>query len=555
VSGVEGRPRLLLATMSAVALTVAVLQTAVVPILGVIARQLAAPTVDVSWAVTANLLAAVAATPLIGRLADLFVKKRVLLVVLAVVLAGSVLAAVTSSLPLLIVARVMQGVSFALYPIGVSILREELPAERLMSSMAVLSGVLGFGGGAGLVVTGLLMRGDAGYHRVFWFTVLFTVGVIVAVIAAVPERPRTGGGTVDWLGAIGLAAGLSAILLAITQGPAWGWSSPRTAAALVIGIAILIGWWRWEQHCRQPLVSTAMLSRRPILLTNIATVSVGMGLYFAFLGLTDFVQAPAGSGYGFGASVLAASVQFLLPGAMAGFITATVSGRYIDRFGARPILLIGGAIGVVGFAGLAAALLQSEPARAWQVILGAGADQRLHQPGVRRHSGPCGSRGRSRRDCGGHVYERHRQVYRQFGGRRAGGGAAESRSQRLSAGEQFHCDLRSGGRHRDRRHRVDRPEPAWTAPDQIDRGSGEIPRDESRVGLTAGVGLGTVIGECTQHPRPALVDGTAEFLQQQRVRRDDVLDPLAGDPDQRHLIRGERRAARRVADQGALPEK
>jgi hypothetical protein len=215
------------------------------------------------------------------------------------------------------------------------------------------------------------MRGDAGYHRVFWFTVLFTVGVIVAVIAAVPQRPRTGGGTVDWLGAIGLAAGLSAILLAITQGPAWGWSSPRTAAALVIGIAILIGWWRWEQHCRQPLVSTAMLSRRPILLTNIATVSVGMGLYFAFLGLTDFVQAPAGSGYGFGASVLAASVQFLLPGAMAGFITATVSGRYIDRFGARPILLIGGAIGVVGFAGLAAALLQSEPARAWQVILGA----------------------------------------------------------------------------------------------------------------------------------------------------------------------------------------
>ena len=371
MSGVEGRPRLLLATMSAVALTVAVLQTAVVPILGVIARQLAAPTVDVSWAVTANLLAAVAATPLIGRLADLFVKKRVLLVVLAVVLAGSVLAAVTSSLPLLIVARVMQGVSFALYPIGVSILREELPAERLMSSMAVLSGVLGFGGGAGLVVTGLLMRGDAGYHRVFWFTVLFTVGVIVAVIAAVPQRPRTGGGTVDWLGAIGLAAGLSAILLAITQGPAWGWSSPRTAAALVIGIAILIGWWRWEQHCRQPLVSTAMLSRRPILLTNIATVSVGMGLYFAFLGLTDFVQAPAGSGYGFGASVLAASVQFLLPGAMAGFITATVSGRYIDRFGARPILLIGGAIGVVGFAGLAAALLQSEPARAWQVILGA----------------------------------------------------------------------------------------------------------------------------------------------------------------------------------------
>ncbi len=368
MSGVVVRPRLLLATMSVVALTVAVLQTGVVPILGVISRQLGAPTVDVSWAVTANLLAGVAATPLIGRLADLFIKKRVLLVVLGIVLAGSVLAATTSSLPLLIVARVLQGVSFALYPIGVSILREELPAERLMSAMAVLSGVLGFGGGAGLVVTGLLMRGDAGYHRVFWFTVIFTVGVIVAVVAVVPERPRDGDGTVDWLGAAGLAAGLSALLLAITQGPSWGWVSLRTACSLGIGIAVLLVWWRWEQRCRQPLVSTGMLSRRPILLTNIATVSVGMGLYFAFLGLTDFVQAPTGSGYGFGASVLRASVQFLLPGALAGFITATVSGRYIDRYGARPILLIGGGLGVVGFAALAATLLQDQPAQAWQVI-------------------------------------------------------------------------------------------------------------------------------------------------------------------------------------------
>jgi MFS family permease len=93
-----------------------------------------------------------------------------------------VLGAVTSSLPLLIVARVLQGASFALYPIGVSILREELPEDRLMHAMAVLSGVLGFGGGIGLVITGLLMRGEASYHRVFWFTVAFLAVVIVAVV-------------------------------------------------------------------------------------------------------------------------------------------------------------------------------------------------------------------------------------------------------------------------------------------------------------------------------------------------------------------------------------
>lgn len=346
-----------------VALTVAVLQTGVVPVLGVIARQLNASTVHVSWAVTANLLAAAATTPLIGRLADLYSKRRVLLVVLAVVLAGSLLAALTASLPLLIIARVLQGASYSLYPISVSILREELPPDRLMRAMAVLSGTLGFGGGMGLVVTGLLMRGDAGYHRVFWLTTAFTAMVIVMVLLVVPSRPRTASGTIDWAGALGLAVGLSAVLLAITQGTGWGWASPRTIGCAGAGLAALGAWWWWERRSAQPLVSTAMLSRRPILLTNIATVLVGMGLYLSFLGLTDFVQSPVASGYGFGATVLGASLVFLLPGAVAGFVTAVLSGRYIDRFGARIVLVVGAMAGVVGFTLLA--VLHDQP---WQVI-------------------------------------------------------------------------------------------------------------------------------------------------------------------------------------------
>ena len=346
-----------------VALTVAVLQTGVVPVLGVMASQLHASPVAVSWAVTANLLAAASTTPLIGRLADLNVKKTVLLWVLVVVLAGSLLGATTSSLPLLIVARVLQGASFSLYPIGLSILREELPPEQLMGAMAVLSGVLGFGGGMGLVVTGLLMHGDAGYHRVFWFTAAFVVLVIAAVLRVVPRRPRSAEGSVDWTGAMGLAAGLSPLLLAVTQGNTWGWSSPRTVIVGLSGAVALALWWWWERRSDQPLVSTTMLARRSMLMTNAATVAVGMGLYFGFLGLTGFVQTPTASGYGFGATVLQASVLYLLPGALAGFVTAMVSGRYIERYGARPVLIAGTATGIVGFL-----LLVVAHSAAWQVV-------------------------------------------------------------------------------------------------------------------------------------------------------------------------------------------
>ena len=359
------RPRALIVGLSIVVLTVAVLQTAVVPVLGIIADQLNSSTVGVSWAVTANLLAAAAATPLIGRLADLHSKKRVLLVVLAVVLAGSILAATTSSLALLIVGRILQAASYALYPVGVAILREELTEDRMVSAMSVLSGTLGFGGGTGLVVVGLLVNHGADYHRVFWLTTVFTVVVIAIVVLAVPERPRSATGSIDWLGAAGLAAGLSAVLLAITQGHSWGWMSPRTLVCATGGILITVGWWFWERRAKQPLVSTKMLSRRPILLTNLATVFVGMGLYFAFLGLTQFVQIPhQAAGYGFGATVLEASVVYLLPGAVTGFLVALISGRFIDRFGARPVLVVAAAAGITGF--LFIAFVHSAP---WQVIV------------------------------------------------------------------------------------------------------------------------------------------------------------------------------------------
>ena len=361
---VERKPSLLIATLSVVVLTVAILQTAVVPVIAVIGRQLQASPVAVSWVVTANLLAAAAATPLIGRIADLRNKKTVLLVVLALVLAGSALAATTASLPVLILGRVLQGAAFALYPVAVSILRDEIPAERLVRAIALLSAMLGFGGGLGLVVTGLLMTPGASYQRVFWLCTAFTAVVMVAAFALVPSRPRRGEAQVDWIGGLSLAVGLSAVLLTITEGRGWGLLSPATLISATVGVGVLVGWWRRSGRCANPLVSTAMLSRRPILRTNAATLLVGMALYFSFLGLTDFVETSRAAGYGFGASVLTASLEFLLPGALAAAVTALVSGRFIERFGARVVVRAGATAGALGFT-----MLVVWHSAAWQVVV------------------------------------------------------------------------------------------------------------------------------------------------------------------------------------------
>ena len=224
--------------------------------------------------------------------------------------------------------------------------------------------MLGFGGGFGLVITGLLMAEGAAYQRVFWFCTAATAIAAIAAWVVVPDRPQFVHAQIDWVGGAALAMGLAALLLAITQGSRWGWTSPGIMLSLAVGVAVMWWWWSWSRRCLNPLVSVSILSRGPVLLGNIATLLVGMGLYFSFLGTTGFVEAPVGSGYGFDASVLDASVEFLLPGALAAAVTALVAGRYIERFGPRVVIAAGAGAGAFGFGALM--LWHTHP---WQIVL------------------------------------------------------------------------------------------------------------------------------------------------------------------------------------------
>lgn len=341
----DPRRVLLVATLSLVTLSVPFHQAAVVPVLDLIGRQLGASGEFVGWLMTANLLAAAASTPLIGRLVDIRSKKKVLLVALALVAFGSLLGAVATSTAVLIVGRILQGVAFALYPVAVSILRDEIDPEHQARLITALSAMLGFGGALGLVTTGLLMTGDASYHRTFWQSTVLAVAVLVAAAFGIPSRARRMSGPIDWVGALGLAVGLSLVLMAISQGRVWGWQAPATIASALIGFVVLRAWWSHGVRCAQPLVSTRMLTRRPILFASAATLFVSMGLYFSLLGVTAFVEDSAG----INATVLTTSVDFLLPGALAAGVTSLAASWLIGHLGARVVSVVGASMGLVGF--------------------------------------------------------------------------------------------------------------------------------------------------------------------------------------------------------------
>ncbi|GHD64732.1 MFS transporter [Streptomyces goshikiensis] len=341
--------------LSLAAMVVSMMQTLPVPILGLIRTDLGTSTANVSWVTTATLLSAAVFTPLLGRFGDQHGKKPTLVAVLGVMVAGSVIAAVASSLPLLILGRVLQGAATAIFPLALSVLREEVRPQKLPGAMALVSGTLAFGSGLALVATGLLTSGsDADYRNAFWMATGFAVLALLAVVFLVPATRHKTGGRTDFLGALTLGIALLLLLLPISQGHEWGWASARTLGSFAGAAVMTAVWVMVERKVREPLVDMKMFVHRPVLMANLAGILVGFGMFANFLGVSYLVQMPQKlTGYGFDASILRASVQFLLPGAIVSLLASPVGGQLVRHRGPRVALALAAALGAVGFGWLA----------------------------------------------------------------------------------------------------------------------------------------------------------------------------------------------------------
>ncbi|MFD9048525.1 MFS transporter [Streptomyces zaomyceticus] len=340
--------------LSLAAMVVSMMQTLPVPILGLIRTDLGTSTANVSWVTTATLLSAAVFTPLLGRFGDQHGKKPTLVAVLGVMVLGSVVAALATSLPLLILGRVLQGAATAIFPLALSVLREEVRPQKLPGAMSLVSGTLAFGSGLALVATGLLTSGSgADYRSAFWMATGFAALALLAVVLLVPATRHKTGGRTDFLGALTLGLTLLLLLLPISQGHEWGWTSARTLGSFAAAAVMTVVWVLVERKVREPLVDMKMFVHRPVLMANLAGILVGFGMFANFLGVSYLVQMPeALTGYGFDASILRASVQFLLPGAIVSLLASPIGGQLVRHRGPRTALALAAGLGAVGFAWL-----------------------------------------------------------------------------------------------------------------------------------------------------------------------------------------------------------
>jgi MFS family permease len=339
------------------------------PVLGSVQRKFGVSEATTAWVLTAYLLSASVSTPTLGRLGDIVGKRRVLAVTFAVVSLGSVLAAVTNSIGVLIAARAVQGVGGAVYPLAFGIVRDQFPRERASEGIGVLAAMVAVGGGASIILAGPIVDG-LGYRWLFLLPALLAAGAAAAAFAFIPESPRAPG-AVSVSGSVLLSVWLVALLLAVSQGTAWGWTSPRVLC-LFGGAVICAGLWcLGELRGAAPVVDVRLMRQPAIWTNNLVSLLFGVGIYSVLAFLPQYLQAPRRSGYGLGASILGSGI-YLLPLTAAMFVAGVVSNRLSRALGPKATVVLGSGASAAGF--LVLAVAHSLP---WQIfaactVLGAG---------------------------------------------------------------------------------------------------------------------------------------------------------------------------------------
>ncbi|MFI9509177.1 MFS transporter [Nocardia sp. NPDC052566] len=366
VSGTDDRrktaPALLIATLGMVGVVVSLMQTLVIPIIPTLPHLLNTSASNASWVVTATLLAGAVATPISGRLGDMLGKRRVLFANLLLLVAGSVVAASFSSLVPEIIGRSLQGAAVGAIPLGISIMRDELPAEKVGGAMAIMSATLGVGGALGLPLAAVIAQ-NADWHMLFWTAAGMGIVCAVLVFVFVPESPVRTPAKFDFGGAVGLSIALLALLIPITKGADWGWASASTLGLFGLSVVVFLIWGFFELRQRSPLVDLRVSARPRVLFTNFASIAVGFALYGMSLTFPQLLMAPEKTGYGFGLSMVNAGLA-LAPTGFVMILLSPVSAKLSAARGPKLTLALGSAVIAAGY--LCAVVLMNS---VWEIMV------------------------------------------------------------------------------------------------------------------------------------------------------------------------------------------
>lgn len=352
------------------ALVYAALSTAIVSSLGMllvpsIASGMQVPVGTAQWMLTINLLVGAIATPVMGRLSDGPHKKRLLVWSLGIILVGSVLAALAPNFTVFLIGRALQGLTYGIVPVTISLARRYIEPSKVQPSISSLSVTVSTGIGIGYPLTGII-AGLVDFRFAFWFAALFVVSAVIVVVRVVPGGPDVLASQepFDYLGTGLLGLGLGTLLLGISEGPNWGWGSPETVGILAVAAVLLAVWSRTAMRSSHPLINLRVLRHGEVLLANLTAVGLGAALYIGLSISSLIAQTPASTGYGIALPVFWAGFV-MFPLSVGSFTANRIVRRLSNRISLTALLPIGA--GVVAVSGT---MLWFAHTHLWEILLG-----------------------------------------------------------------------------------------------------------------------------------------------------------------------------------------
>ena len=322
-------------------------QSLVVPALTTLQRDLNTSATMATWLVTALLVASAVATPIFGRLGDLFGRSRMLVLSLVLLCAGTLICSAAPSIGVLLFGRVIQGLAGGVTSLTFSVVPDVVAPHKVANGVGLIAAMMSIGAATGIVLSGPIAT-SLGYRWLFILPLFAMVPIAIGTALVVPASAGVPGVPVDLPGAAVMSLWLTALLVAITQGPSQGWLSAPVVVLFALAGGGFAGWIALETRRAHPLVDISLL-RRPVLWrANLGAFAVGIAMQATFTFVPRLVQTPASTGYGLGIPASRAGLVTLL-WSIASTAAGLASGRLVVRRDHRSVMMFGAVCAIAGY--------------------------------------------------------------------------------------------------------------------------------------------------------------------------------------------------------------
>ena len=340
--------KLTIGIMAMMGILITYVETMVTPAIPILKNDFNTNYDRLSWVITAYILSGTVSAAIFGRLADIYGKKKIFIILAGVYTIAVAFGGFATDLIQFITVRAVQGVGMGMFPVAYALLNDEVPKENLALAQGIISSTFTGGAAIGLVV-GAYITQYYGWQWAYHSAIPVAIALLVSAIIVVKESPIRRKEPIDFAGVAALSLSVILLILGLSEGQYWGWDSTLVIAVFALSVASLIAFVFIEAIVEMPFINLKLLRIRNIFLANTTGLFAMTGMFFLFYTVPVLLQDPAPAGF---AMSVFHSGLIMLPAAIASMVFAPLSARITNRRGPKVTILIGGIVLFLSFLAL-----------------------------------------------------------------------------------------------------------------------------------------------------------------------------------------------------------